>query len=65
MSALPVVLGIDFGGTKIAIAVAIPSADTPRLRHGRQRGEPRCPRGFDRGMTAARDLLAAAAPIRT
>src|SRR5450432_3891562 len=58
----PVVLGLDFGGTKIAMAVCDPA--------GQRLGSATVPSGggsgarasFDLGIAAARDLLAATAP---
>jgi glucokinase len=57
----PVVLGLDFGGTKIAMAVCDPT--------GQRLGSATVPSGitgaratFDRGIAAARDLLAQTAP---
>jgi glucokinase len=56
----PVVLGLDFGGTKIAMAVCDPA--------GQRLGSTTVPSGpdaratFDLGIAAARDLLASTAP---
>lgn len=60
----PVVLGLDFGGTKIAVAVC----ETTGTRLGSATVETLAERGarasLDRGIRAARTLLATAAPGR-
>jgi glucokinase len=62
MSGSPVVLGLDFGGTKIAAAVC----DLAGRRIGRTvvdaDAEAGAVKAFDRAITAARDLLLACAP---
>jgi glucokinase len=62
MSFPPVVLGLDFGGTKIAVAVCDTAGrqlDSAVVASG---GELGAQASFDRGIRAARDLLARAAP---
>jgi glucokinase len=58
----PVVLGLDFGGTKIAAAVC--GLDGTRLGSATvsSGGELGARASFDRGVATARDLLASAAP---
>jgi glucokinase len=58
----PVVLGLDFGGTKIAAAVC--GLDGTRLGSATisSGGELGARASFDRGIATARDLLASAAP---
>jgi glucokinase len=60
-----VVLGLDFGGTKIAVSLC----DTTGRRLGSatvdSRADDGAKAGMDRGIDAARALLAAAAPGRT
>lgn len=57
MSTPPVLLGIDFGGTKIAVAVADPSGRRIAATVVDSLGELGARAAFDRGVTAARDLL--------
>ena len=61
----PVILGLDFGGTKIAAAVC--SLDGTRLGSATvgSGGELGARASFGRGMQAARDLLGTAAPGAT
>jgi hypothetical protein len=60
----PVVLGLDFGGTKIAMAVCEVSGDRLGSATVRSGGELGAQASFERGIGAARDLLAAEAPGR-
>jgi glucokinase len=60
----PVVLGLDFGGTKIAMAVCEPDGELRTATTVASGGELGARASFDRGVQAARDLLAAAAPGR-
>jgi glucokinase len=57
-----VVLGVDFGGTKIAIAVCGPSGERLAAATVANGGEHGARASFDRGVQAARDLLDRAAP---
>ena len=61
----PVILGLDFGGTKIAVAVC--SLDGTRLGSATvgSGGELGARASFGRGVQAARDLLDSAAPGAT
>ena len=61
----PVILGLDFGGTKIAAAVC--SLDGTRLGSATvgSGGELGARASFGRGVQAARDLLGTAAPGAT
>lgn len=64
MSALPVVLGLDYGGTKIATAVCDTSGErlgSATVDSGASLGARAC---FDRGIDTAHRLLAQAAPDR-
>jgi glucokinase len=60
----PVVLGLDFGGTKIAMAVCEPSGDRLGAATVSSGGELGARASFDRGITASRDLLEEVAPGR-
>jgi glucokinase len=72
MTHAPVVLGLDFGGTKIAAAVcglagnrlgsATVSSAGDHSAGDQGAGEPGAQAAFDRGIRAARDLLRASAP---
>ncbi len=64
MAELPVVLGLDFGGTKIAIAVCGPTGTRLASATVENGGELGARASFDRGIQAANDLLADAAPGR-
>jgi glucokinase len=58
----PVVLGLDFGGTKIAMAVCAPDGERLASATVSSGGEDGARASFDRGVQSARDLLATAAP---
>src|SRR5580698_4678197 len=58
MSHPPVILGLDFGGTKIATAVCDLEGNKIASAVVDARGELGARASFDRGVTAARDLLA-------
>jgi len=60
MSTPPVLLGIDFGGTKIAVALADPGGRRIAATVVGSLGELGARAAFDRGIAAARDLLARA-----
>lgn len=60
MSTSAVLLGIDFGGTKIAAAVADPRGRVLASTTVRSAGELGARAAFDRGIHAAKDLLAGA-----
>jgi len=60
----PVVLALDFGGTKIAMAVCEPNGELRASATVASGGELGARASFDRGVAAARDALAAAAPGR-
>lgn len=62
MAGSPVILGLDFGGTKIAIAVCGPTGTRLASAIVDSGGELGARASFDRGIEAARDLLAEAAP---
>ena len=62
MAYSPVVLGLDFGGTKIAMAVCTPTGERLATTTVSSGGELGARASFDRGIQAARDLLAEAAP---
>lgn len=62
MADSPVVLGLDFGGTKIAMAVCAPDGERLASATVSSGGEDGARASFDRGIKAARDLLAATAP---
>ena len=64
MAQSPVVLGLDFGGTKIALAVCSPDGDRLAATTVSSGGELGARASFDRGVQAARDLLAQHAPGR-
>lgn len=64
MSHSPVVLALDFGGTKIATAVCTPTGERIASATAASGGELGARASFDRGIAAAHDLLAAAAPGR-
>jgi glucokinase len=58
MSHSPVVLGLDFGGTKIATAVCDPDGNKLASTVIDAQGEQGARASFDRGVRAARELLA-------
>jgi glucokinase len=58
------VLGLDFGGTKIAMAVCELDGELRASTTVSSGGEMGARASFDRGITAAREVLAAAAPGR-
>jgi glucokinase len=60
----PVVLGLDFGGTKIAVAVCAPDGERLASLAVASRGESGARASFDHGIQSARDLLAEVAPGR-
>jgi glucokinase len=60
----PVVLGLDFGGTKIAMAVCETSGDRLGSATVGSGGELGAHASFERGIGAAHDLLAVVAPGR-
>jgi glucokinase len=60
----PVVLGLDFGGTKIAMAVCGPDGEQLASAAVPSDGENGARASFQRGVTLARDLLETAAPGR-
>jgi glucokinase len=60
----PIVLGLDFGGTKIAMAVCEPDGELRASTTVSSGGELGARASFERGIEAARDVLAAAAPGR-
>jgi predicted NBD/HSP70 family sugar kinase len=60
----PVVLGLDFGGTKIAIAVCAPDGEQLASATVASGGELGARASFERGIETARDLLASAATGR-
>jgi predicted NBD/HSP70 family sugar kinase len=60
----PVVLGLDFGGTKIAMAVCEPNGELCESTTVSSGGELGARASFERGIKAAREVLAAAAPGR-
>ena len=60
----PIVLGLDFGGTKIAMAVCEPDGELRASTTVSSGGELGARASFDRGIAAARKVLAAAAPGR-
>ena len=64
MADSPVVLGLDFGGTKIAVAVCGPDGEQLASATVPSGGETGARAAFQRGVVAARDLLAAAASGR-
>ena len=64
MADSPVVLGLDFGGTKIALAVCEPDGELRASTTVSSGGERGARASFDRGIAAAREVLAAAAPGR-
>ena len=64
MADSPVVLGLDFGGTKIAMAVCAPDGEQLASATVSSGGEDGARASFERGVQSARDLLAAAAPGR-
>ena len=57
MSITTVLLGIDFGGTKIAVAMADPSGRRLASATVDSAGELGARAAFERGVGAARDLL--------
>jgi glucokinase len=59
-----VVLGLDFGGTKIALAVCTPDGERLAATTVSSGGELGARASFDRGVQAARDLLDRCAPGR-
>jgi glucokinase len=58
------VLGLDFGGTKIAMAVCAPDGERLASLAVSSRGESGARASFDYGIQSARDLLSQAAPGR-
>jgi glucokinase len=60
----PVVLGLDFGGTKIAMAVCALDGERLASETISSGGEGGARASFDRGVRSARDLLTMAAPDR-
>lgn len=64
MADSPVVLGLDFGGTKIAMAVCEPDGELRASTTVSSGGELGARASFERGVHAARKVLAAAAPGR-
>ena len=64
MADSPVVLGLDFGGTKIAMAVCEPDGELRASTTVSSGGELGARASFERGIAAAREVLAAAAPGR-
>jgi glucokinase len=58
----PVVVGLDFGGTKIAVAVGDVSGRRLGVRTVDSRPEAGARAAMDRGLTAARELLTEVAP---
>ena len=64
MADSPIVLGLDFGGTKIAMAVCEPDGELRASTTVSSGGERGARASFERGIAAARDVLAAAAPGR-
>jgi glucokinase len=64
MADRPVILGLDFGGTKFAIAVAEPAGARLATREIDSAAGSGARTGFDRCVRAARELLAEAAPGR-
>ena len=64
MADSPVVLGLDFGGTKIAMAVCELDGELRASTTVSSGGERGARASFDRGISAAREVLAAAAPGR-
>ena len=64
MSKPPVVLGLDFGGTKIAMMVCEPSGERLASSTVASGGELGARASFERGIQAARELLADAAAGR-
>lgn len=64
MADSPVVLGLDFGGTKIALAVCTPDGERLAATTVSSGGELGARASFERGVQAARDLLAGHAPGR-
>src|SRR5215467_13813838 len=60
MSTSTALLGIDFGGTKIAVALADPSGRRLASATVDSEGELGAHAAFNRGVLAARDLLAGA-----
>lgn len=64
MTDSPVVLGLDFGGTKIALAVCEPDGEVRATTTVASGGDLGARESFGRSIQAARDVLAAAAPGR-
>ena len=62
MAHSPVVLGLDFGGTKIAMAVCTLAGERLASATVSSGGELGARASFDRGIQAARDLLGQTAP---
>src|SRR5436189_5514054 len=60
----PIVLGLDFGGTKIAMMVCEPSGERVASSTVASGGELGARASFERGIQAARALLAGAAEGR-
>lgn len=61
----PVVLGLDFGGSKVAVAAAHPGAAPLASVTVPVRADESAQRTFDRGIEAARTLLAELVPSHT
>ncbi len=64
MTDSPVVLGLDFGGTKIALAVCEPAGEVRASTTVASGGELGARASFERSIQAAREVLAAVAPGR-
>jgi glucokinase len=60
----PVVLGLDFGGTKIAMAVCEPDGELRASTTVASGGQLGARASFERGVQSARELLASAVPGR-
>src|SRR5215470_19680471 len=60
----PVILGLDFGGTKIAMAVCEPDGELLASATVASGGELGARASFERSVESARELLASAAPGR-
>jgi glucokinase len=58
MTGTPVVLGLDFGGTKTAMAVSTPTGERLASREVGSGAGSGARSAFDRGVAAARDLVA-------
>ncbi len=64
MADSPVVLGLDFGGTKIAMAVCEPDGELRASTTVASGGELGARASFERAVQSARELLTSAAPGR-